>query len=155
MSPMKTLRIFILSLVVLAFGACTQNNGHIGRLFGSWVLQSATLNGEVYPMPAGSQTYWSFQSDLLRVTLEEEYNYYQNFYGSFTQVGENMLRLNFTYSDNANASGTGVYGAPTWMGFPQSGTFDLTVANSDSDRLVLTYTKSPTETFIYTFAKTW
>lgn len=140
--------------VLIAVTACTQNNGNIGHLFGSWVLQSATLNGEFYPMPSGTHTYWSFQADIIRIILEEEHHVAGSSYGTFQELPHGIMRVNFTYSDNSNPEGSGIYSAPLWMGFPASGVFDLTVSGS-GDRLDITYIKSPSEVFIYKFSKTW
>ena len=152
---MTRLRYILLATLLLALCSCTQNNGRIGRLFGSWVLETVTLNGQPLPMPNGTETIWSFQSDVLRITLEEEYHHTTSYFSTFSQIDGNILRLDFTHKDDNTPAGTGVYGAPVWMGFPESGVFDLTVADSPKDRLVLTFTRSSSQIYTYTFSKTW
>lgn len=143
-------------MAILAAGGCTQNNGHIGCLFGSWVLQSVVLNGEPTALPEETETYWSFQSDVLRVTLEKEHLYYELRYATFIQMPDNILRVDFTHSENGIPAGTGAYSAPEWMGFPAFGVFDLAVAvDGPNDRLILTYVKSDSEVYVYSFARTW
>lgn len=145
--------IFSVLLLILACG-CTQNNGHIGRLFGSWVLESATLNGQPYDMPANTNTYWSFQADIVRVQLEQDRYSYISRMGTFSELPEGILRLDFTHSDDNDASGTGQYKAPEWMGFTEQGVFNLLCSCSDGT-LRLTYHRSSEETFVYIFSKTW
>lgn len=152
---MKAFRLLLSAVLILLGAGCTQNNGYIGDLFGSWCLQSIMCGTEPYPSGIRATTYWSFQSDVIRVTAEYEYHYVENYYGTFEQVGDNILRLDFTHSDDDTAAGTGQYQAPTWMGFPASGIINLTIAQSEDDLLVLTYDSPDNGTLVYTFVKVW
>lgn len=153
---MKQLRTYlaIISIAIMAAG-CTQNNGNIGRLFGSWVLDEATLDGAPLVLPEGTETFWSFQGDIIMVTLSHGNHEYSKRYGTFSELPDNIMRLTFTYSSDAVPEGTGIYGAPEWLGFPSSGVFDLSVADSPKNRLVLTYSAPGNGIYIYKFSKTW
>ncbi len=140
---------------MLLTAACTQNNGHIGRLFGSWHLETATCNGQAYALPEGTESFWSFQAEIIMVTLEAERHESIKRYGTFEQLPDNILRIDFTHSSDGIPAGTGIYAAPQWMGFPDTGVFDLNVADTAGNRLVLSYTTPQSDIFTYTFSKTW
>ena len=74
---------------------CTQNNGHIGPLFGSWHLESMTCDGEIKPQPEGTDTYWSFQGQVLNVLLVETM-YESLFYIATWERENDCLALDFT-----------------------------------------------------------
>lgn len=45
---MKTLsRIILIITALISLNACTHNNGDIGHLFGTWRLNTITINGDV------------------------------------------------------------------------------------------------------------
>lgn len=152
---MKTARILTVALLlaVLTLG-CTQDNGYIGRIFGSWRLTSMTLDGEPVAAPAGSETFWSFQGKIVMVTLQTEAHEYTKQYGTFERMDGNILRVDFSHHSDDVAPGTGGYAAPQWMGFPASGIFDLREAKNGKSGLVLTWT-APEGVYIYKFTKTW
>ncbi len=151
---MKPYKLLAIILTAFCCAGCTQNNGRIGRLFGSWVLETALINGKPIELPAGSNTYWSFQADIIRVTLEEEHYVAQSRYGTFRELPGEVLQLRFDYSDDGSPAGSGSNAAPEWMGFPASGTFNL--QSSDvGGKLKLMYYRTPEETLVYYFAKTW
>lgn len=154
---MKKFRnIFLTLLLAVLAAGCTQNNGHIGRIFGSWYLEEATIDGVPMELPVDTETFFSFQSDIVLVTLKGTYGYKENYFGTFEQLSGGLLRLHFTYSDNDNPVGTGAYSAPTWLGFPSEGVFDLQESSeSKDDKLVLTRVSDSGEIYIFKFTKTW
>lgn len=151
---MTRIKLLIASLAVFTLAGCTQNNGHIGRLFGSWVLEQAMLNGVDMPMPAGTDTYWSFQADIVRVTLEEDHYAASSYFGTFRELPDGILELNFDHRDDANAEGAGAYAAPVWMGFPAKGVFTVQASGSGS-KLKLVYQRSADKIYEYYFTKSW
>ena len=92
MTHTRTILAVLLATVAIA---CTQNGGHIGRLFGSWVLESATCDGSEMTMPEDTETFWSFQSDLLRVQLADKHHTAENYFGNFTELPDGLLRLDY------------------------------------------------------------
>ena len=88
MTHTRTILAVLLAAVAMA---CTQNGGHIGRLFGSWVLESATCDGSEMTMPEDTETFWSFQSDLLRVQLADKHHTAENYFGNFTELPDGLL----------------------------------------------------------------
>ncbi len=151
---MKALRILILLLAVAAGSACTQNNGHIGPLFGSWHLENMTCDGENLPQPEGTDTYWSFQGAVLNVLLVETMYESLFFIATWERDGD-KLALDFTHSSDISEPGTGFYAAPYWMGFPENEVLDLDIRRLDGSRLILHWTSKEGKKYIYNFNKTW
>ena len=99
---MKTIsRIILLIVIALSFNACTHNNGDIGDLFGTWKLETITIDGEkdvhnkrrchkenkdtsnILPMLSA----WKEQADMLRAGKIDIHDY-------------NKWRYNFPKYDN-------------------------------------------------------
>ena len=88
----KVIFIFYVLLGIL-MTACTQNNGHLGPLFGSWSLVGLTEDGK--PVELEDKTVFSFQNELVRVVKIEEFpNQSETRYGNFTHSGD-QLTLKF------------------------------------------------------------
>ena len=136
MTHTRTILAVLLATVAIA---CTQNGGHIGRLFGSWVLESATCDGSEMTMPEDTETFWSFPSDLLRVQLADKHHTAENYFGNFTELPD----------------GGGQYAAPQWMGFPATGIFTLRIVSCDSKRMELIWQNKEGQLFVYKFSKAW
>lgn len=148
-----------LAILIAFFGilsSCTHNDGDIGPLFGAWRLESATRDNAELILPAGKYTTWSFQNSLVMVQLIDASHYAETRMGSFSRPDENKLRLDFDNSADGVESGTGSYAAPTWMGFPAKGVFDLDIAELDGKKMVLIW-HAPDDGGIYEykFSKTW
>ena len=152
MTHTRTILAVLLATVAMA---CTQNGGHIGRLFGSWVLESATCDGSEMTMPEDTETFWSFQSDLLRVQLADKHHTAENYFGNFTELPDGLLRLDFEHTADNNPDGGGQYAAPQWMGFPATGIFTLRIVSCDSKRMELIWQNKEGQLFVYKFSKTW
>ena len=63
MKKAKYLYLLLLFLPLIA-GSCTQNNGRIGNLFGSWVLESLTVDGAPEDLSGPDYTSLAFQSNI-------------------------------------------------------------------------------------------
>lgn len=151
---MKYIRFLAITVALVLTAACTQSDGHIGHLFGSWHLEEATAAGEPLELPAGSDTFFSFQNSVIMVTLStDDYNASVS-YGSFRHDGD-ILVLDFENHDNATAVGTGRYQAPVWLGFPSHGIFNLIVGRLDSGRMTLRWQNADGVDYTYNFTKTW
>lgn len=149
---MKTLR-YIFILLCLSLGACTQSDGHLGPLFGSWVLNEASADGQAMNLPEDSETFWSFQNSVIRVIYTAPGTATTS-YGSFANNG-NTLELDFDNHDNNTPAGSSVYKAPTWMGFPERGVFVLSIERLDSKNMKLSWLSAEGVEYKYTFSKTW
>lgn len=91
---MKTLATTLLAIILLASGACTRNDGDIGKQFGQWKLVSISRDGADDPSYKGN-IYWSFQNSTIEMKeVTDEHEAYQAF-GSY-RISDNTMFLSFT-----------------------------------------------------------
>ena len=86
-------RLLIGLLLSFLAGGCTQNNGHIGKIFGNWKFEKAEYNGVddwdiAYPM------YWAFQNTTFRSLYLNSEPEGESAYGNF-RLADNTLFLEF------------------------------------------------------------
>ncbi len=144
----------IILLGILALGGCTQNNGHIGRLFGAWVMTEMTVDGVEKVFPDDVYTSMAFQSGVVRFDYHYAHNSRTERYGSWVET-DNNVTFNFTHSDDNTTAGTGHYAAPDWLDLPQKTKIDMTIADCGGGRLTLVYATPDGKTIIYKFERTW
>ena len=148
---MKKLYISVIAILLAMLTGCTQYNGHIGPIFGSWSLVGMTKNGA--PVDLESETVFSFQNELVRVIrlaapgVEDTTRF-----GNFTIEG-NVLTMRFQSkpSDSGNYS----YITPNWLNFPLDGRpmhFDVHKLNGSKMELTL---DNDGTFYGYSFKKTW
>lgn len=152
---MKVLRYIILPTAIALLPSCTQNNGHIGPLFGSWHLEAMTCDGENIAQPKGTDTYWNFQGAVINVLLVD--TMYESFFyiGTWEFESDDMLALDFTHRSDIAEPGTGFYEAPAWMGFPANEVLRLDVCRLDGSHMTLGWTSDEGKKYTYNFNKTW
>lgn len=150
----KSLQLIILVIMAAVSAGCTQNGGTIGPLFGTWSLISMTVDGTDAEGFDPENTFWSFQSNIIRVVHTLPDHDYADRMGSWTAT-DNGLSLNFTHSDDNTAPGQSVWAAPEWLGFPSSGVFELTYLERPGNRMVLKWVNDRGETYVYSFRKTY
>lgn len=148
--------IFCLILAALS-AACTQNSGHIGPLFGSWYLESATCGDEPFALPDDGNTYWMFQGRVLIVKFDRGMYESQERIATWQYAAgsERILQVDFTHSDNNTAPGEGQYTAPEWMGFPAGQVLSLDIESISGSAMTLGWTSPEGLRYTYRFAKTW
>lgn len=145
----KTLMIMILALIGLC--GCTQNNGYIGPIFGSWSLVEISDNGS--PLKLNYETTFSFQNEVVQVIrCVDEYMSTSTRYGNFVK-GDDTLTLKF--QTIPTESGNQMYMTPDWIYFPT----DLSAINFDIKKLngkemILVLESGPTP-LQYKFVRTW
>ena len=148
---MKKIYHLVLLLSIAVLCGCTQYNGHIGPIFGSWSLVSITEDGE--PLDLGDKTVISFQNEVVRVVRLADPPYQEtNRYGNFT-LSDNVLTLRF--QTEPTAWGNQTYMTPDWLYLP------LDVASLRFDVRKLTGSEMVcsidvgNHTMVYSFRKTW
>lgn len=131
---MKNIYLSILVISLLFCCGCTQNDGHLGPLFGSWTLTDITKDGETIVKDT-DDTIFSFQNTIVQVThlVEPPYTVeYRN--GNFTHEG-NVLSMKFQAK---NSDYSLLYKAPDWIFFPQDGNpIAFTVKTLTNNRMSL------------------
>ena len=134
---MKTFRLIILTAIILTLGACTRNDGNIGKQFGLWKLESITRDGADDPAYRGN-IYWSFQNSTIEMKeVVAEHEAYQAF-GTY-RIADNTLFLSFTDPDFPPRPATGL---------PRE--CELQILKLTDSAMVLSYGEPAT---IYTFRK--
>lgn len=143
-----------LSIVVafLALCSCTQYNGHIGPIFGSWALEQICEDGTPLP-PQEAATVFSFQNEVIQVAHLVDPPFTPDYrYGNF-EVTDKELILKFqAYPTPDNSE---LYMTPYWLYFPEDGLpihFDIRTLNSSLMELEL---NNEGTKYIYKFRKTW
>ena len=107
----------LLLFVAVLFSGCTQPNGHIGKLFGSWSLVDMTCDGQAVSLPDGAiGATASFQSSVTRFSLIYNVDEQKSNMCSWVQT-DDTLTFNFNHSSDDSEAGTGLYTPPAWTHF--------------------------------------
>ncbi len=151
---MKTGKFNIIILILaLTATACTQNHGHIGRLFGSWYLYEMTCDGEAVDISTYGDAFWSFQSNLIMITIEEDYHSVYKTYGTWIENDDNLI-LDFSYTYE-NGDMQSAYDPPEWMGLPKEADIMLKYIEKTNKSMVLRYVDNEGKVFGYFLRKTY
>lgn len=130
------------------------NNGDIGDLFGSWLLEDMTVDGVTPEDFDPEATFWSFQNNIIQIS-RVEFMYEQDYrWGTWTQ-DDNQLILNYTHHDGGEAPGTYPYNAPQWLGFPSNSLITLDFRSRSSRRMALSWQNAKGQTYVYSLRKIW
>ncbi len=139
----------VLSLSLLC--GCTQYNGHIGPIFGSWALVDVTEDGSNVSLD--DETVFSFQNEVVQVLRLTDAPYeVEARYGNFS-ISDEYLTLKF--QSQPTADGSYKYMVPDWLYFPEDGKpiqFDVRKLNGSEMILSL---DSGSKVLVYTFKKTY
>lgn len=154
---MKKISYILCILAAAVLAACTQNGGRIGPLFGSWYLESATCDGQPFALPDDGNTYWIFQGKILMVKFDRGLYESQEHIGTWQYAAgsDRLLLLDFSHSDDSTPPGEGLYGAPTWMGFPKGQILAVDIEHISGSGMTLGWTSPEGLRYIYRFSKTW
>lgn len=147
---MKRLAIYFLTFAVMALAlpAC-QNNGDIGDLYGTWRLDSFTIDGQPEPEIA-AQTLISFQNNIIEVQrIHDSDGSFTNYFGTWADTGE-LMTLNFTHSYD-----DGSFPAPEWLGWTSQEPMAIRVSDRSSRSMTWTYTAPDGTIYVYKLHKTW
>lgn len=139
--------------VAVLLGGCTQNHGHIGRLFGSWYLYAMTCNGAEEDIAVYGDTFWSFQSNLIMMTTESEHYQVHKSYGTWTETDDALiLDFSYTYEDT---SADNAYNPPVWIGLPKAADIVLEYMVKSNKDMSLRYVDAEGNIYEYFLRKTY
>ncbi len=145
----KSLLITILLFLVMC--GCTQYNGHIGPIFGSWSLIEISKDG--VPLEMKEKTVFSFQNEVVQVLLRADDPLPSiTRYGNFVK-NDDTLTLKFQTTPTVGDSH--MYMTPYWLHFPLDASLivmDIKKLNGKEMILVLESGQSRLE---YKFSRTW
>lgn len=95
-------RLLLILTATFSLTGCMQHNGHIGDWFGTWKLESITIDGASDPSYPGN-IFFQFQTNVVRIAEVDTSvsNAVKECFGSWSET-DNTLTLNFGYTSDAN-----------------------------------------------------
>lgn len=143
----------IICIVALLLGACTHNNGDIGPLFGTWVIDDMTVDGTSADL-GDDDTFMQFQGHIVLTKLiDPRHSLLRYCAGTWTREGD-VLALDYTNGDDNNHAGTGTYAAPEWLLLETNAINRLNILSLDNAHMSLRYVADDGRTVVYNFRKT-
>lgn len=141
----------ITAAIAMIHTGCTHNNGDIGPWFGTWHLDSVTIDGKTDGEYQGN-IFWCFQSDVIRMVVVDDATHTRSDHWGTWSEDDNQLFLKYTYSDDTYKPGQGVYSPAHGIGLA-SGVTALTITSGPGSGLKLTHTLTTGETYTYVLSK--
>ena len=141
----------LLSILIIVFSGCTQNNGDIGPWFGSWLLYEIDVDNTPDNTYSGNIV-WAFQSSIIKMTVINSHHQTDEYWGTWEET-DGFLTLNYTHSNAETAPGTNEYGFPPSIYLPANGIIKLQIIEHSNNRLFLEYTKTDGIKIIYRLHK--
>lgn len=149
---MKTLtRIITIFLLALSLNACTHNNGDIGDLFGTWKLQSITINNES-DTAYQCNVLWKFQSSIISMVKADDTTHTKaESWGTWSYANDDtQLILDFTHTDNDNPGvGSSKYSPLSETHLPKGVKIPLDIIKLNGDEMTLRYLAIDGTEYIY------
>lgn len=147
---MRALSLKLLLLTALCLSSCMQHNGDIGDWFGTWHLQTITVDG-IEDNSYESNYFFQFQTDKVRLSEVAPSGYpdlLDECFGRWKQEG-NTLTLDFSYTSNS-----GSYWTPMAGTYLEKGVNHLEINTLSSKNLILTlHSPDSSRTITYTLRK--
>lgn len=151
MNRYSACRALAILFAALLAAAC-QNNGDIGYLFGTWRIDSMTVDGQPDPA-AAAQTLISFQNDIIEVQrIFDADGTFANFFGTWAEDGD-IITINFTH--HADDPDDQAFNAPEWLGWTAAHPMQLSVSSRSSRTVTWTFTADDGTVYVYNLRKTW
>lgn len=154
---MKTLsRIILLISLAISFNACTHNNGDIGDLFGTWKLQSITIDG-VIDTTYQDNVLWKFQASVMSMIRANDKDHTRHEgWGSWEYANdETQIIVDFTHTDNDHPNmGSDKYSPLPETYIPKASISILDIIELDNSKLTLRYISNKGIEYVYKF-KRW
>lgn len=147
----------LLATIVFLASACTHNDGDIGNLFGTWRVDSFTIDGVAQENDQISNTTFSFQNNIVAITLvKDAYLTYNTRYGTWSE-SDGYFTLNFTNTSDLHTSpvGNGVYGAPEWLDMVSDEPMVMQKYDTAKNAFTLVWHSPDGKILEYKLHKTW
>lgn len=145
----------ILTLIMLSLSACTTNNGDIGVYYGTWALDSVTIDGttDTAWCANGQWTTWSFQNNIVCIMQSFGYQEIGNHWGTWSEESGKLL-LDYRHHDDTNDDSSSIYEAPTWIYMEPHTVTTLNIEKQTSKAMTLSFVDSQGRTIRYELRKT-
>lgn len=138
----------------LTFCGCRVNNGDIGDFFGSWLVESLTVDGVTPDDFDDESSYWEFQNNIIKVTYVTDRLETIGRWGTWEDDGQHLL-LDFTHCEDGYEPGTEMYQAPEWLYMPAGKVISLTFVSRSPKHMKLSFTDSDGRRIDYSLRKIW
>lgn len=153
---MKTIsRIILLIVIALSFNACTHNNGDIGDLFGTWKLETITIDGEK-DSSYQDNVLWKFQASVINMVRANDTTHDRSeSWGTWSYANDDtQILLNFTHTDNDNPNqGSNKYSPLPETYLPKARISTLNIVELNGKKMTLIYRADNGKEYIYYFKK--
>lgn len=83
-----TLNILLIILMAMLLGSCTRNHGDIGIWFGTWQVESITIDGT--PKDVDGNYFFQFQNKVFRVSKVSGHEDLVESFGTWEENGDKM-----------------------------------------------------------------
>ena len=94
---MKKLTLIYIITLFLSLASCTQYHGHIDW-FGTWRVESVTVDGDAAPDYAPPYMFWKFQSGIIQIVFPDDFEHTSTFcYGTWKEA-DNQLTVHFDWN---------------------------------------------------------
>lgn len=147
----KIYHIMAILIVAVTFVSCTHNNGDIGEYFGTWKLETISVDGNT-DSAYGGDIFWKFQTSVICMERVTELHDTENRWGTWAQIGSDVLRMDFTHHDDTHPEGSDMY-SPFPETYIPNGVTDLTIMSMSGSSMVLGYTKDDGTVIKYNLKK--
>lgn len=145
---------FCVLFLLPILSGCRMNNGDIGDFFGTWYVASMTVDGEPDPALDPDRLFWSFQNNLICITITYDHHDSVDHWGSW-QEKDDMLYLDFTHHEADTPGGQPPYVAPDILRFPVNSVVALHETKRTSRSMILDWTDDSGHRIVYELKKTW
>lgn len=144
----KHLHIILLVAALWLGCGCTHNNGDIGPLFGSWVLDEMTVDG--VPEAFGEEyTVMQFQGEIVMTKLIDDRHSLLGYSVGTWIRHDDVLDLNYTHHDDESE-----YRTPEWLLLTHGVINTMVILSLDSRHMHLQHTTPDGRIVQYKFRKT-
>lgn len=148
----------VLATVILGIvsPSCVTNNGDIGIYYGTWAVESVTVDGHELDgwNAGGTWSNFSFQNNIVCVARYDRLQDKTECWGTWEER-DGILYMDFTHSDDRFEPGTGIYAAPEWLGFEPDAVTRLRIDSATGSEMTLTNVKADGNAIVYRLRKTY
>lgn len=141
---------YVILLSVILCVSCTRNNGDIGEYFGTWKLESMTVNGEIDAEYEGN-IFWKFQASVFCMVKVWEHHDYESSWGTWKEL-DGKLVIDYRHYDDNHEAGSDIY-APNIETHLVADINELTIISMSGSKMSLSYVDENGDTIIYKLKK--
>lgn len=131
--------------VVVTVG-CTHNDGPSDSIFGTWKLESITVDGVENP-DYHFNVVWKFQNNIIEMTEIKSNHEVDNRFGTW-KITDGRMLFDFGHSDDRYGSGEGIY-SPLKVTLLPPAESVLEILRKDGSRMIFQYIPVDQSVIVY------